>query len=140
LIFNGVSEHTGFAPELGEERRQLLPRKQRKLKVSRDEIREAADALDKVGELLLFLGELGDIDKKFKKLDKVMTKILDSDPLVLFPRMDETTMTSIMASMMRFSSVADKDPVRMRPDEQREAGRALKELSSLFNKLAEGME
>ena len=117
-----------------------MPRKQRKLKVSRDEIREAADALDKVGELLLFLGELGDIDKKFKKLDKVMTKILDSDPLVLFPRMDETTMTSIMASMMRFSSVANKDPVRMRPDEQREAGRALKELSSLFNKLAEGME
>ena len=109
----------------------MLARKQRKLKVSRDEIREAADALDKVGELLLLLGELG---------DKVMIKIFDSDPLVLFPRMDETTMTSIMASMMRFSSVADEDPVRMRPDEQREAGRALKELSSLFNKLAEGME
>ena len=117
-----------------------MARKQRKLKVSRDEIREAADALDKVGELLLLLGELGDIDKKFKKLDKVMRKIFDSDPFVLFPRMDEITMSSLMASMMRFSSVVDKDPVKMRPDEQSEVGRVFKELSSLFNKLAEGME
>ncbi|MBE0516850.1 MAG: hypothetical protein IBX41_05595 [Methanophagales archaeon] len=119
-------------------------KRRRKPKISKDELRRVAQGLDRFGEMLVMMGEIAEIDKELRNLEKVMRKLFLTDPLDVFTGIEEESellakVVSFTTKLVELSSMMEKDPFEMSPAEQIEAGRKLKEFSSLLKEIAEGI-
>ncbi|MDI6886978.1 MAG: hypothetical protein QMD22_11715 [archaeon] len=120
-------------------------KRRRKPKISKDELRRVAHGLDRFGEMLVMMGEIAEIDKELRNLEKVMRKLFRTDPLDVFTGIEEDSellakVVFFTTKLVELSSMMEKDPFEMSPAEQIEAGRNLKEFSSLLKEIAEGIE
>ena len=126
-------------------RKAMKVRGRRKPKISKDDLRKVAHGLDRFGEMLVMMGEMAEIDKELRKLEKVMRKLFRADPYDVFSGTEEDSelsakVVSFMTKLVELTSIMEKDPFEMSPDEQIEAGKALKDFSSLLKEIAESME
>jgi hypothetical protein len=122
-----------------------VKKRRRKPKVSKEELKEVAEGLGKLGEMLEMLGKIAGIDKELKKTDRLMNKLFRADPTELFAAVEEdyelsAKLASFVTKLAMLASIMEKNPMEMTPDEQIEAGKGLKEFSGLLKEMAECME
>ncbi|MBC8520658.1 MAG: hypothetical protein H8D26_01505 [Methanomicrobia archaeon] len=123
----------------------MRDRRRRKPKISKEELMKVAHGLNKFGDMLVMMGEMEEIDKELRKLEKVMRKLFRADPHDVFSGTEDDSelsakMVSFMTKLLELTPIMEKDPFEMSPDEQIEAGKGLKEFSSLLKEIAESME
>ena len=123
----------------------MRDRRRRKPKISKEELMKVAQGLNKFGDVLVMMGEMEEIDKELRKLEKVMRKLFRADPHDVFSGTEDDSelsakMVSFMTKLLELTPIMEKDPFEMSPDEQIEAGKGLKEFSSLLKEIAESME
>lgn len=114
----------------------------RKPKPSEEDLRELAYGLNKIGDMYVMMGE---IEKEVGDLEKLMRKLARSNPLEIFSAIDAdpellAKVESFATILMELAPIMEKDSSDMSPDEKIEAGKGLKEMSSLFMEVAESIE
>jgi len=123
----------------------MMARKRRKSKLSRADLSGIAYGLGKFGDMLVMMGEITKIERE-GKLDKLWRKFSRSNPGELLSEIandpDLSAKVAFFAMKLEevFSMIEEKDPFEMSSNEQIEAGKIFKELSSLLNEIVEGME
>jgi len=123
----------------------MMARKRRKSKLSRAAWCGIEHGMGKFGDMLVMMGEITKIERE-GKLDKLWRKFSRSNPGELLSEIandpDLSAKVAFFAMKLEevFSMIEEKDPFEMSSNEQIEAGKIFKELSSLLNEIVEGME
>jgi 5'-deoxynucleotidase YfbR-like HD superfamily hydrolase len=122
-----------------------VKRKRRKPELSKEELMKVAYGLSKFGDMLVMMGEIVEMDKELRKSEKLMKKLFRTDIEGLFSAIEADSalsakIASFVTKLAMLSSIMEKDFFEMSPDEQIEAGKGLKEFSSLLKEIAESME
>ncbi len=122
-----------------------VKRKRRKPELSKEELMKLAYGLSKFGDMLVMMGEIVEMDKELRKSEKLMRKLFRTDIEGLFLAVEADSelsakIASFVTKLAMLSSIMEKDLFEMSPDDQIEAGKGLKEFSSLLKEIAESME
>ncbi|MCK4475527.1 MAG: hypothetical protein KAU16_02265 [Methanophagales archaeon] len=120
-------------------------RRRRKPELSNDELSKIAYGLNNFGDMLVMLGEIEKREKEVSKLDKLMEKFFRADNREVISAIENNPELIDKAAALAekweaLSSIMENDPLELSPDERIEAGKSLKEFSSLLKEIVEGME
>lgn len=120
-------------------------RRRRKPELSNDELSKIAYGLNNFGDMLVMLGEIEKREKEVSKLDKLMEKFFRADNREVISAIEKNPELIDKAAALAekweaLSSIMENDPLELSPDERIEAGKSLKEFSSLLKEIVEGME
>ena len=120
-------------------------RRRRKPELSNDELSKIAYGLNNFGDMLVMLGEIEKREKEVSKLDKLMGKFFRADNRAVISAIENNPelidkAASLAEKWEALSSIMENDPLELSPDERIEAGKSLKEFSSLLKEIVEGME
>ncbi len=123
----------------------MKDRRRRKPKLSKDEFGKIAHGLNSFGDMLVMLGEIEKREKELSKLDRLMRKLFRADNREVISAIENNPELIDKAAALAkkweaLSAIIEEDPLEMSPDERIEAGKSLKELSTLLNGIAESME
>jgi hypothetical protein len=119
--------------------------RRRKPKLSKEELRKIAYGLNNFGDMLVMLGEIEKREKEMRNLDKLMRKLFRADNREVISALENNPELIDKAAALAekweaLSSIMENDPLELSPDERIEAGKSLKEFSTLLKEIAESME
>jgi hypothetical protein len=119
--------------------------RRRKPKLSKEELKKIAYGLNNFGDMLVMLGEIEKREKEMRNLDKLMRKLFRADNREVISALENNPELIDKAAALAekweaLSSIMENDPLELSPDERIEAGKSLKEFSTLLKEIAESME
>jgi hypothetical protein len=110
--------------------------------LSKDELKKIAHGLNNFGEMLVMMGEIGKREEEMDNFDTLIKKLFQADNRDIIVALEKSPELRGKAATLTthweaLSSTLGKDPHKMSPNEQIEAGEGLKEFSQLLKEIAE---